>query len=218
MIGSSGMTKTRSGQNRKNRGEGEQRREEILAATRRLFVKDGADNTTVRAIADAVGISSAAVYGYFPDKMALYAAVAESAFAELGRLFEAAQTIADPVERLCVMSKSYVEFGLSNPEAYEIAFAPHMVFRPGPNATEPNNFAVTAGSQVFDAFHRAVQQTPGLQSPDPTDDRLARVIWAAGHGIVSLSRSKADALPLPAESYVEVLIDWLLKKNSNRPT
>ena len=177
-----------------------------------MFVRDGADSTSVRAIADEVGISAAAVYGYFPDKMALYAAVAEAAFTELGQLFAAAQETMDPVERLRAMSKSYVRFGLSNPEAYEIAFAPHIVFRPGPNATGENTFAVTAGGQVFAAFHRAVQETPGLNSTDAGDDRLARVLWAAGHGIVSLSRSKADALPLPPEAYVDALIDALLSR------
>jgi AcrR family transcriptional regulator len=192
------MTQTRSGQPRKRRGEGDQRREEILAAARRLFVRDG--------------ISSAAVYGYFPDKMALYVAVAEAAFAELASLFSSALAVDDPVERLRAMSKSYVRFGLANPQAYEIAFAPHIVFRPGPNATGPNNFAISAGEQVFDAFQRAVMATPGLHVLDAHDDRLARVLWAAGHGIVSLSRSKADALPLPPEAYVDALIDALLAK------
>jgi AcrR family transcriptional regulator len=209
-INTGEMTQTRSGQPRKRRGEGDQRRKEILTAARHLFVRDGADNTTMRAIADEVGISSAGVYGYFPDKMTLYVAVAESAFAELGNLFSEAQAVVDPVERLRAMSKSYVRFGLLNPEAYEIAFAPHIVFRPGPNAAGQNHFAISAGEQVFGAFQRAVMDTPGLKQSDPADDRLARVMWAAGHGIVSLSRSKADALPLSPETYVDALIDALI--------
>jgi AcrR family transcriptional regulator len=204
--------RTRSGQPRKRRGDGGQRREEILLAAQKLFVQDGADRTTMRAIGDEVGISSAAVYSYFPDKMAVYVAVAEAAFEKLSALFAEASSSATPIERLRAMMKSYVHFGLAYPEAYEIAFAPNIVFRPGPNVSNPNSFAVNAGTQAFEAFQRALLEVPtiGPQS-NLSDDRLARVIWAAGHGIVSLSRSKADALPLNPDVYVDALLDALLQ-------
>jgi AcrR family transcriptional regulator len=206
--------RTRSGQPRKRRGEGDQRREEILAAAQKLFVKNGADRTTMRSIADEVGISSAAVYSYFPDKMAVYVAVAESAFEKLGALFAEATLLPTPIERLRAMMKGYVHFGLDYPEAYEIAFAPNMVFRPGPNVSPSNTLAVTAGTQAFEAFHKALLQVPAIgPQSNLSDDRLARVIWAAGHGIVSLSRSKADALPLDPDVYVDALLDALLRSN-----
>jgi AcrR family transcriptional regulator len=206
------MTTTRSGQPRKRRGEGDLRRQEILVAARKLFVRDGAEKVTMRAIADDVGISSAAVYGYFPDKMAVYVAAAEAAFADLRDIFEKATTEPDAVERLRAMMQGYVRFGLSNPEAYEIAFAPHLTFSSGPGISGENTLAITAGAQAFEAFHRAVSDVPRLAVQASADDRLARVLWAAGHGIVSLSRSKADALPLPAEAYVDALLGALLAR------
>jgi AcrR family transcriptional regulator len=210
-INTGKMTTTRSGQPRKRRGEGGQRREEILVAAQKLFVRDGADRTTMRAIGDEVGISSAAVYAYFPDKMAVYVAVAEAAFKKLGALFAEAASLPTPLERLRAMMKSYVHFGLAYPEAYQIAFAPNMVFRPGPNASTSNSLAVYAGAQAFEAFHRALLEVPAIGTQtNLSDDRLARVIWAAGHGIVSLSRSKADALPLDPDVYVDALLDALL--------
>jgi AcrR family transcriptional regulator len=213
-INTAKMTTTRSGQPRKKRGQGEQRREEILLAAQKLFIRDGADRTTMRAIGDEVGISSAAVYAYFPDKMAVYVAVAEAAFKKLGALFAEASALPTPLERLRAMMKSYVHFGLAHPEAYEIAFAPNMVFRPGPSTFTPPSLAVSAGTQAFDAFHKALLEVPSIgDQANVTDDRLARVIWATGHGIVSLSRSKADALPLDADVYVDALLDALLQRS-----
>jgi AcrR family transcriptional regulator len=211
----SNALRTRGGQPRKRRGEGEQRREEILAAAQKLFVQDGADRTTMRSIAGKVGISSAAVYSYFPDKMAVYVAVAEAAFVKLGAIFAEASTLPTPLERLRAMMKGYVRFGLTHPEAYEIAFAPNMIFRPGPQNSGSNSLAINAGAQAFEAFQRALKDVPEI---DPqavaSDDRLARVLWATGHGIVSLTRSKADALPLEPEAYVDALLDSLLINKS----
>jgi AcrR family transcriptional regulator len=50
----------RTGRSRKRKGEGEQSRQEILAAAKKLFVDEGYDATTIRRIAARVGISSTA--------------------------------------------------------------------------------------------------------------------------------------------------------------
>jgi AcrR family transcriptional regulator len=208
------MIETKSGRPRKKRGEGDQRRDEILDAARALFARLGSEKTTMRAIADEVGVSVPSVYAHFPDKMSVYVAVAESAFVELDSWFADARTIADPVERLRVMSRNYVRFGLLYPDAYEIAFAPKMEFRPGPgNAVTPGSIglAAEAGGRVFEAFREAVSETPGLSSGSVVgDDILARVMWATGHGIVSLSRSSANAFPEAAQVYVEAFLDAFL--------
>ncbi len=202
---------TRSGQSRKRRGDGSERRAEIIGAARTLFAQDGADRTTMRAVADAVGISAAAVYGYFPDKTALYDATAVEAFQELGRRFEAAAAVADPVDRLRAMMLAYIKFGADHADAYAIAFSPSIAHRSGPQTAQTGTFAKQAGDQAFEAFHRAVAEVPGLCTPQESV-RLARVIWAAGHGLVVLSRSKADALPDPVEAYVETLFQTIMAR------
>ena len=60
---------------RKRRGEGHTRREEILQAAKELFLEQGYDSTTIRRIADRVGISAPALYLYFKDKEALMLAL-----------------------------------------------------------------------------------------------------------------------------------------------
>ena len=68
---------------RKRRGEGHTRREEILQAAKELFLEQGYDATTIRRIADRVGISAPALYLYFNDKEALILALCDQTFAHL---------------------------------------------------------------------------------------------------------------------------------------
>lgn len=57
---------------------GEQTREEILAAARRLFLSQGYTATTMRQIARAVGVTPAAIYNHFPGKEELFTTILHS--------------------------------------------------------------------------------------------------------------------------------------------
>jgi AcrR family transcriptional regulator len=59
---------------RRQRADGVQARERILAAALRLFVARGYGATSVRAIAQAAGVNVAAIAYYFDDKPGLYRA------------------------------------------------------------------------------------------------------------------------------------------------
>ncbi len=50
-------------------------RRALLEGARRIFARDGFGATTNRSIAEAVGVTSAAIYHYFPSKAVLFAAV-----------------------------------------------------------------------------------------------------------------------------------------------
>ncbi len=55
-------------------------RARILRAAMQLFAQHGYEGTTNRAIADACGLTGAAIYHYFDSKAELYAAVYEAVF------------------------------------------------------------------------------------------------------------------------------------------
>ena len=59
------------------------RRAKIVAAARDRFVADGFRATTMEGIAAAAGMSKVTVYGYFPDKDAVFLAVAETLVEEM---------------------------------------------------------------------------------------------------------------------------------------
>src|SRR6201996_64315 len=70
-------------QGRKRKGEGLQRRAEILDAAKRLFVEEGYAATTIRRVAAKLGVSSTALYVYFPDKEAILVEICDATFAGL---------------------------------------------------------------------------------------------------------------------------------------
>jgi AcrR family transcriptional regulator len=58
-------------------------RERMVVCARERFATEGFDGTTNKRIADDAGVSSAALYHYFPSKADLYVAVCESIATEL---------------------------------------------------------------------------------------------------------------------------------------
>jgi len=116
------MTPTR--RLRARRGEGGQLRDDLVAATERLLATTGdEDAVSIRAIADAVGVSPPAIYLHFPDKDALIFEVCAARFAELDRAVEEAVAgVDDPVESLIELGRAYVRFGVEHPEQYRVLF------------------------------------------------------------------------------------------------
>src|SRR6516165_12133766 len=54
---------------------GDERREAIIRAVRRVFAEKGFHGTTTRALAEAAGVSEALLFKHFPNKEALYSAM-----------------------------------------------------------------------------------------------------------------------------------------------
>jgi AcrR family transcriptional regulator len=52
------------------------RREQILAGARRAFATHGYDGATVARLEEATGLSRGAIFHYFPDKLAIFVALA----------------------------------------------------------------------------------------------------------------------------------------------
>lgn len=66
-------------------------REAILQAAQRLFVEKGYPGISMREIADAVGMTKAALYYHFRDKEQLFLALLDSVLEELSALIESSR-------------------------------------------------------------------------------------------------------------------------------
>src|SRR5437899_5757868 len=84
------------------RGQGERLREEILAAAERLLIQTGdVEAVSIRAVADAVGVTPPSIYLHFADKNELLWAVCERHFTVLDQVMERATAgINDPIRSL----------------------------------------------------------------------------------------------------------------------
>ncbi len=175
---------------RARRGEGERLRAEILAAAERLLIKTGDEGAvSIRAIADAAGVTPPSIYLHFADKTELLAAVCEARFQDFDRyLEEATAGIDDPLEALRARGRAYVRFGLENPEHYRILF----MTKPGPERPvkeEGDLPGLTAFSHLVEEVARCMDAGV-LAAGDPF--LVATGLWTGVHGITSLLIARPD--------------------------
>jgi len=186
---------------RARRGEGDRLREEILGAAERLLMERGSeDAVSIRAIADAVGVTPPSIYLHFADKEELFVAVCDARFEELDRRSEqAAAAATDPMDEVRRRGEAYVRFGLDNPEQYRILFLDHQ-----PHATGADQVEKWACLQhMVEAVARAIDAEM-ITRADPFLVTLE--LWAAAHGLTSLLITKPN-VPWPP---VDVLVTGLL--------
>jgi len=179
---------------RKPRGQGASRRGEILAAARRLFLTEGYERTTIRKIAAAVGVSSAALYLYFPDKDAILRAISESTFeALLACLEESQRQAGSDLDRLRAGLKAYIDFGLAHPDEYRLTFLAKMMASSGPGRPCEGYQPVPAAQHSFSILSDLIaglMRAGVFAAADPL--LTAEAAWAAVHGITALLLDQAD--------------------------
>lgn len=155
-------------------------REQLCAAACRLFAERGTDGVTMRALAEAMGISPMKPYHYFRDKDEILAATMERAFNRfVAALEESERTEGAAREQSAARRRAYVQFALAEPDCYRIMFElphPDTAKYPDLQAAMDRARAITRRSMnsLIDA---------GLVQGDP--DILGNVFWCAIHGPVS---------------------------------
>ena len=186
---------------RARRGDGALLREEILAAAEQLLIDRGSEEAvSIRAIADAVGVTPPSIYLHFADKEELFVAVCDARFEELSRRSgEAAQGATDPVDEIYRRGLAYIRFGLDNPEQYRILF-----LNPESQAVTPEEIAKWACLQDMVAAVQRAIETGAIVESDPF--LVTAGLWALVHGLVSLLITK-PGLPWPPQ---EALIEHVL--------
>jgi AcrR family transcriptional regulator len=174
---------------RARRGEGDKLRAQIIEAVERLLIETGDEQAvTIKAVADAVGVTPPSVYLHFADKDDMLFAVCERHFAELDRVSQAAAAGSDdPLESLALRGRAYIRFGVEHPEQYRILFM-------GKPSRTPQNFDLerlgdaAAFGHLLEHVNTCVQAE--LIAGDPL--QVSLVLWAGVHGLTSLLISKPE--------------------------
>lgn len=173
--------------------------EEILAAARDLFVRGGYESFSMRKLAAAVGCSAGAIYNHFASKDVLFERIVSDSFRRLEKRQEQVQraALADPVESLKRGLRSYVDFGLKNPNDYRFAFLMQTA--------ELRRGTVSPAFQVLrDKVARCVEQKL-FRAVDV--DTAAQALWAAVHGVTSLLIMKPHFPWVEWRQLIEQVID-----------
>lgn len=164
--------------------EREDLRAEILDAARQLFVKEGYESVSIRKIADKVEYAPGTIYLYFHDKAEILARICEETFAKLIKKMDAIKNdTAAPFDKLRRSLRTYILFGLENPNHYVVTFI---------------QAKSVADSQTVDVFHQTGLQAFSClrdcvascvatgETVSDDSDELAQTLWAGVHGLTSL--------------------------------
>ena len=184
-------------------------RRRILDTARHLLVQEGYKALSMRKIADAIGYSATSIYLYFDSKDALlHALIHEGMMALRDRLQDAAaQHPESPAQRLHALCDCFVEFGLENPEYYEIMFQlrPERMERYPPEKYR-------AARENLDFFARALDEGVDQGIFEVDDSRVsASTVWASLHGTVSLLLADRVDVHIDPDAFIETAIRQVLR-------
>lgn len=141
-------------------------------------------NVSTRQIAAAAGISQPTLYAYFPNRHALVAEVGVRAFRTLaGWMRNDAATLESPRDRLLAVGRSYIRFGLEQPDAYRVAF---MLEARSDEDKGGDNAVLSAGIETFTIHRSCVADFLGSKADDLQITLVAQSMWASLHGLVAL--------------------------------
>lgn len=200
----------RGRRSRARKGEGPRLRDEILDAGEQLLLTTGsAEAVSIRAVADAVGVTPPSIYRHFPDKTTLIYEVCARHFARLDSYIDAAvDGIDDPLAALKARGRAYVLFGRANPEPYRIMF----MVRPeqGPEAASQDDWISQSRTFLDTVANCQACIDAGQFRPEHTDALLVTLgFWARVHGLTSLMVSK-PALPWSQDPFIDQYLETCL--------
>lgn len=180
------------------RGEGERLREEILAAAEQLLVEtESEDAVSIRAVAEAVGVTPPSIYRHFSDKDTLLLEVCSHSFEHFTTaLEEVIDAGAPPEDQLADLGHAYIRYAREFPEHYRIMFMSRFELSAQAYAEE----MMTEAS----SFGLLLRISQGLIDAGSVRPEIAErgalhvgiLCWATVHGLASLLVAK-PGLPWP---------------------
>lgn len=199
-----------------------ERRAQILAVARDLFVAEGFERASMRRIADAAGITPTAIYDHFADKDELLSAIAVEFFDGLTAAMDVDSVAwADPLSALAQLMENYVRYGLAHPNEYRLVFmnsltrfVPSLGHRGLPKGPgEPAEICLKEpgkGQSSFMLLQTGIERLAAagmLRNDDP--EGFADSVWAMGHGLVSLILTKGESNFTPVDRWIKTSITIL---------
>ncbi len=177
---------------RNPRGGGDRLRAELVEAATRLLARRGEDEPfSLRAVAKEADIAPPSVYLHFADKTVLILAVLDKLFTQLAAARddaerETAEAGGNAWDRLLARSLAYVRFGLERPGHYKVLYEGRAI----PRLDDPRLAAL--GQPMLDRTAELIRDVRRERRVKQAGDaeRLALLLWAGLHGVVSLQINK----------------------------
>lgn len=183
-------------------------RRAILDEARRVLVENGYMGLSMRPIAREVGCTATSIYLYFESKDALIHALIDEGMERLQEQFQTAvDGVDEPRRRLARLARAYLDFGLENPEYYEIMFMLH------PQLMErypPDRYR--RARRNLEMFHDEMVAALGPAGWDGRDPKTeSTLVWTSLHGTVSLLIAHRVDVSIDREALIERAVRQALR-------
>jgi AcrR family transcriptional regulator len=159
-------------------------RRDLLDAALELVAREGPSAVSLRSLARRLGVSHAAPANYFPDKAALFTAIAVEGFTLLAAAIEGGARRLGPDatagQRFRAAGHAYTGFALAHPAHFAVMWQRDLLHREDPELA-------AAGDATFELLLGGVRdvQSEGW-TPGSDPQTVALLAWSVVHGLAAL--------------------------------
>lgn len=158
-------------------------RERISEAAVAVYAERGPKGTTMRAVAERLGVAPSWLYLHFHNRFDLLTSVWQNAVAQtMDEIRLVMDAESDPVVRLRLLLFGYAQFAWDNPEVFRGAFL--AVMSEGQNPEPKPKSALIPYVEMLVATVEEGQRGGTIVAL--ASDLLAQTLWSAIHGAVAL--------------------------------
>jgi AcrR family transcriptional regulator len=189
----------------------ESTRDRLLEAAERLSATRGFDAVTVRAVAEAAGTSTRAVYALFGSKQGLEQALHQAMFTRLRDLERERVKCDDPQEDVLGLALAYRRWAVERPERYALAMHRFV----GQDARPRSEQGLAVSRSALDELRLAVRRwhDDGSLAVDAED--VVTHLRAVAHGLAELEN--VGVLGADPEHHWRMLIGAVLNGYAHAP-
>jgi AcrR family transcriptional regulator len=159
-------------------------RRDLLDTALELIAREGPSAVSLRALARRLGVSHAAPANHFPDKAALFTAIAVEGFGRLAEAIEEGVRQLGPDatagQRFRAAGQAYTGFALAHPAHFAVMWQRDLLHQDDPEL-------VAAGDTTFELLLgsvRDIQSEGWAAGRDP--QAVAYLAWSVVHGLAAL--------------------------------
>jgi AcrR family transcriptional regulator len=159
-------------------------RRDLLDATLGAIAEEGPSAVSLRSLARRLGVSHAAPANHFPDKAALFTAIAVEGFTLLSEAMVAAVGELGPDatagQRFRAVGRAYTGFALAHPAHFAVMWQRDLLHQDDPELA-------AAGDATFELLLGGVRdiQAEGW-APGADPQAVAWLAWSVVHGLAAL--------------------------------
>lgn len=173
------------------------------------------EHASLRSIARRVGMRHQSVAYHFPDRVALFTAVAAAGFTQLFRHSEAAlahmSVDASRGDAIANLGETYIRFARDNRAIFRLMSSSALIDAQAPDLVQAQAqmWTLHLGTVI-----KAVEQGWG---GDASADVLAVASWSAAHGLAVIEADLPGGLPVPTPAEEILHIVTTAIRDSSRP-